>query len=148
MPLRPQPDASLPSLPTLGTPARRPRQGRWRGKQGGAAPGGDTRHPALPAIPCRGRARRAAPPAPPLLSAQVDGRAGTTDGRSAFPDWRFAPNIGGHPDVYEMENRALDPDGHVLAAIRNLAPWTGRRIAALGCGTGFRLPGHPQHAPP
>ncbi len=29
--------------------------------------------------------------------------------RTAFPDWRFAPNIGGHPDIYEIENRALCP---------------------------------------
>ena len=62
--------------------------------------------------------------------------------RATFPDWRFAPNIGGHPDVYEIENRALDPDGHVLAAMRNLAPWDGRTLVDLGCGTGFWLPGY------
>jgi SAM-dependent methyltransferase len=64
------------------------------------------------------------------------------DARSAFPDWRFAPNIGGHPDVYEIENRALDPDGYVLDAMRRLAPWNGRRLLDLGCGTGFWLPGY------
>jgi SAM-dependent methyltransferase len=62
--------------------------------------------------------------------------------RATFPDWRFAPNIGGHPEVYEIENRALDPDGHVLAAMRNLAPWDGRTLVDLGCGTGFWLPGY------
>ena len=62
--------------------------------------------------------------------------------RSAFPDWRFAPNIGGHPDVYEIENRALDPGGHVLAAMRRLAPWEGRTVVDLGCGTGFWLAGY------
>jgi len=66
--------------------------------------------------------------------------------RSAFPDWRFAPNIGGHPDVYEIENRALDPDGYVLAAMRRLAPWDGRRLLDLGCGTGFWLPGYARDA--
>jgi SAM-dependent methyltransferase len=60
--------------------------------------------------------------------------------RAAFPDWRFAPNIGGRPDVYEIENRALDPGGHLLAAMRRLAPWDGRRLVDLGCGTGFWLP--------
>jgi SAM-dependent methyltransferase len=66
--------------------------------------------------------------------------------RAAFPDWRFAPNIGGHPDVYEIENRALDPDGHLLAAMRNLAPWDGRTLVDLGCGTGFWLPGYASDA--
>ena len=57
----------------------------------------------------------------------------------AFPDYRFAPNLGGHPDVYESENRALDRAGHVLDAMRALAPWAGRTIVDLGCGTGFWL---------
>jgi SAM-dependent methyltransferase len=57
----------------------------------------------------------------------------------AFPDYRFAPNIGGHPDVYEIENRALDGAGHVLDALRALAPWAGKTIVDLGCGTGFWL---------
>jgi SAM-dependent methyltransferase len=61
---------------------------------------------------------------------------------AAFPDWRFAPNIAGHPDIYEIENRALDPDGHVLAAMRNLATWHGRTLVDLGCGTGYWLPGY------
>jgi SAM-dependent methyltransferase len=77
------------------------------------------------------------------VSVTADTRAAA---RSAFPDWRFAPNIGGHPDVYEIENRALDPDGHVLAAMRRLAPWDGRRLLDLGCGTGFWLPGYARDA--
>jgi SAM-dependent methyltransferase len=56
-----------------------------------------------------------------------------------FPDWRFAPNIGGHPDSYELENKAIDQAGHVLAAMRALAPWAGRTIVDLGCGTGYWL---------
>ena len=66
--------------------------------------------------------------------------------RATFPDWRFAPNIGGHPDIYEIENRALDPGGHVLAAMRRLAPWDGRTLVDLGCGTGFWLPGYARDA--
>jgi SAM-dependent methyltransferase len=56
-----------------------------------------------------------------------------------FPDWRFAPNIGGHPDRYELENKALDQAGHVLAAMRAIAPWAGRTVVDLGCGTGYWL---------
>jgi SAM-dependent methyltransferase len=56
-----------------------------------------------------------------------------------FPDWRFAPNIGGHPDSYELENDALDRAGHVLTAMRALAPWAGLTIVDLGCGTGYWL---------
>jgi ubiquinone/menaquinone biosynthesis C-methylase UbiE len=59
--------------------------------------------------------------------------------RESFPDYRFAPNIGGHADVYELENRAVHQAGHVLTAMRGLAPWTGRTIVDLGCGTGFWL---------
>jgi SAM-dependent methyltransferase len=60
--------------------------------------------------------------------------------RAEFPDWRFAPNIGGHPGSYELENEAIDRVGHVLAAMRQLAPWAGKTIADLGCGTGYWLP--------
>lgn len=57
-----------------------------------------------------------------------------------FPDYRFAPNIGGHPQSYELENRAVEQAGHVLPAMRALAPWAGKTIVDLGCGTGFWLP--------
>jgi SAM-dependent methyltransferase len=85
-------------------------------------------------------------PADALAARTADALAARTAdvaaARAAFPDWRFAPNIGGHPDVYEIENRALDPDGHVLAALRNRAPWDGRTLVDLGCGTGFWLTGY------
>lgn len=58
---------------------------------------------------------------------------------SPFPDWRFAPNIGGHRDSYELENRAVDAAGHVLPAMRALAPWADQTIVDLGCGTGYWL---------
>jgi SAM-dependent methyltransferase len=74
------------------------------------------------------------------------GAGGAAAARTAFPDWLFAPNIGAHPDIYEIENRALDPGGHVLAAMRNLAPWDGRVLVDLGCGTGFWLPGYAKDA--
>jgi SAM-dependent methyltransferase len=60
--------------------------------------------------------------------------------RRSFPDWRFAPNIGNNPGTYEIENRALDRAGHVINAMHRLAPWAGRTVVDLGCGTGFWLP--------
>jgi SAM-dependent methyltransferase len=61
------------------------------------------------------------------------------DDLAAFPDWRFAPNIGKHPASYELENEAVDRAGHVLTAMRTIAPWAGRTIVDLGCGTGYWL---------
>lgn len=57
-----------------------------------------------------------------------------------LPDFRPAPNQGGNIALYEAENRALDPGGHVLAAMRARAPWAGRTLLDLGCGSGFWLP--------
>jgi SAM-dependent methyltransferase len=42
-------------------------------------------------------------------------------------------------DLYEIENRALDRLGVVLDAMRKLAPWAGRTLVDLGCGSGFWL---------
>jgi ubiquinone/menaquinone biosynthesis C-methylase UbiE len=39
-----------------------------------------------------------------------------------------------------VENRAVDPDGTLWAALRERADWTGRTVLDLGCGTGFHLP--------
>lgn len=51
-----------------------------------------------------------------------------------------SPNIWHHPQVYELENRAVDPEGRIEAAMRAIAPWAGRDVLDLGCGTGFHLP--------
>jgi SAM-dependent methyltransferase len=74
------------------------------------------------------------------------GEAGAAATRRAFPDWKFAPNIGGHPATYEIENQAVEEAGHVLAAMRVLAPWAGRTLVDLGCGTGFWLPRYAEDA--
>lgn len=66
--------------------------------------------------------------------------------RSDFPDWRVAPNIAGYPEVYRLENEALDRAGHVLDALRTLAPWAGKTIVDLGCGTGYWLARYAQDA--
>ncbi|PSL56221.1 methyltransferase family protein [Saccharothrix carnea] len=57
-----------------------------------------------------------------------------------FPDFHRAPNIADHPDVYERENEAIDPDGRLWRALRERADWAGRTLLDLGCGTGFWLP--------
>jgi SAM-dependent methyltransferase len=64
----------------------------------------------------------------------------------SFPDFQAAPNQGARPDLYEVENEALDPDGLVLAAMRELAPWAGRTLVDLGCGSGYWLTGYAAEA--
>ncbi|MCT9929737.1 methyltransferase domain-containing protein [Planotetraspora sp. A-T 1434] len=51
-----------------------------------------------------------------------------------------SPNIWNSPQVYEVENRAVDPDGVVEAAMRAIRPWDGATVLDIGCGTGFHLP--------
>src|ERR1700685_4361483 len=62
------------------------------------------------------------------------------------PDFRSAPNQGGNVELYELENRALDPCGYVLAAMRARAPWAGRTLLDLGCGSGYWLAGYADEA--
>ena len=63
-----------------------------------------------------------------------------------LPDFKPAPNQGGNIALYEVENRAFDPDGHVLAAMRARAPWAGRTLLDLGCGSGYWLRGYADEA--
>jgi SAM-dependent methyltransferase len=65
---------------------------------------------------------------------------------SEFTDFQRAPNQGARPDLYELENKAIDPDGLVLDAMRELAPWRGRTLIDLGCGSGFWLAGYASEA--
>ncbi len=51
-----------------------------------------------------------------------------------------SPNIWHHPHIYEIENRAVDPDGEIEAAMRAVSSWDGRAFLDVGCGTGFHLP--------
>jgi ubiquinone/menaquinone biosynthesis C-methylase UbiE len=56
--------------------------------------------------------------------------------RGAVP----SPNIWRHPQTYELENLAVDPERRIESAMRELADWSGRDVLDIGCGTGFHLP--------
>jgi SAM-dependent methyltransferase len=60
----------------------------------------------------------------------------------------FAPagNQGGEPALYELENLAVDPRGAVLERMAQAAPWDGRTLLDLGCGSGYWLPGYAAQA--
>ncbi len=51
-----------------------------------------------------------------------------------------SPNIWDHPDVYELENRGVDPDGVIDTAMREVRDWAGADVLDVGCGSGFHLP--------
>jgi SAM-dependent methyltransferase len=51
-----------------------------------------------------------------------------------------SPNIWGAPQVYEIENRAVDPDGVIEVAMAAIRPWDGAVVLDVGCGSGFHLP--------
>jgi SAM-dependent methyltransferase len=51
-----------------------------------------------------------------------------------------SPNIWNSPQVYEVENRGVDPDGVIETAIREIRDWSGGTVLDVGCGTGFHLP--------
>jgi len=51
-----------------------------------------------------------------------------------------SPNIWRFPDVYELENQAVDPDGVIEHTMQEIRPWTGAAVLDIGCGAGFHLP--------
>lgn len=53
---------------------------------------------------------------------------------------RPSPNIWNTPELYELENRAADPHGRILAAMQEIGDWSGRTLLDVGCGSGFHLP--------
>lgn len=59
-----------------------------------------------------------------------------------LPDFMPAPNQAGDPALYDVENAAIDPDGTLAAALRAAAPWAGRDVLDLGCGSGWWLPSY------
>jgi ubiquinone/menaquinone biosynthesis C-methylase UbiE len=59
---------------------------------------------------------------------------------SNLPGIHASPNIQTAPDLYEMENRAADPDKHIEQAMYAISAWSGKIVLDLGAGTGFHLP--------
>jgi SAM-dependent methyltransferase len=53
---------------------------------------------------------------------------------------RPSPNIWRFPRVYEIENRAVDPDGVIEDVMRGVRTWADAAVLDVGCGTGFHLP--------
>jgi ubiquinone/menaquinone biosynthesis C-methylase UbiE len=51
-----------------------------------------------------------------------------------------SPNLWEHPATYEVENRAVDRDGLIEQAMREVADWASHDVLDLGCGSGFHLP--------
>ncbi|MDQ2738502.1 MAG: class I SAM-dependent methyltransferase [Actinomycetota bacterium] len=63
-----------------------------------------------------------------------------------LPDFVRAGNQAGDPQVYEIENAAIDHEGALRAALMDAAPWTDRDLLDLGCGAGFWLADYAAHA--
>jgi SAM-dependent methyltransferase len=51
-----------------------------------------------------------------------------------------SPNVWHTPELYELENRAADPQGRIVAAMQEIGDWSGRTLLDVGCGSGFHLP--------
>ncbi|MCW2757470.1 MAG: class SAM-dependent methyltransferase [Nocardioidaceae bacterium] len=69
----------------------------------------------------------------------VEQRAQRAASRPISPGAVRSPNIWEHPDVYEVENLAVDPEGLIEQTMASVATWDGRDVLDLGCGTGFHL---------
>lgn len=55
-------------------------------------------------------------------------------------DFVPAANQGADPELYEVENRAMDPEGTLWHQLQDTAPWKGKTLLDLGCGSGYWLP--------
>ena len=56
-----------------------------------------------------------------------------------LPGVHESPNIQDNPEVFEIENEATDPDGHLEETMKSIASWRDRIVLDLGAGTGFYI---------
>lgn len=57
-----------------------------------------------------------------------------------LPGVHRAPNIQTDPGIYEIENRATDPQGLIEKELREIASWKDRIVVDMGAGAGFYIP--------
>jgi len=51
-----------------------------------------------------------------------------------------SPNIWKFPQIYEIENKAVDREGVIELTMREVRSWAGATLLDIGCGTGYHLP--------
>lgn len=56
------------------------------------------------------------------------------------PEVVASPNIWRWPALYEVENRAQDAGDAIFPMLAQVAPWNGRDVVDVGCGSGYHLP--------
>ena len=56
-----------------------------------------------------------------------------------FADFVRSGNLAVDPELYEVENLAIDREGVLWDALAHQAPWAGKVLVDLGCGSGFWL---------
>ncbi|MEZ7897457.1 MAG: class I SAM-dependent methyltransferase [Flaviflexus sp.] len=56
-----------------------------------------------------------------------------------FADFIPSGNQAVDPALYDIENAAIDPDGIMWRELVRLAPWQGKDLVDLGCGSGWWL---------
>lgn len=49
-----------------------------------------------------------------------------SESETTFGDFRLSGNAAVDPHLYDIDDRAIDPDGLVLAAVATLVPWAGK----------------------
>lgn len=76
----------------------------------------------------------------------VNARAWWNDRRVSFTDFVPSGNQGVDPELYDIENAAIDPNGSMWQELVKQATWVGKTLVDLGCGSGWWLPKYEEAA--